>query len=287
MAVATGTAILIGAIVAGGAAVASTAMAPKPPEIPPPPPPAGYISYDEDGNPAGEQVWNAEKNAYEYKPAPLTEAQKAEKARRDELRTKMLSNIDQAPADRIAAYEEYAKNFSTAAHKDTDQRYADIVRSTDESMNARGMTGSRAYADTTARLAGEKMAEDTDIATRAQLAKEDLANTDRNYYMNVLNNLDAGRNSDTLNALNKANTAYQGAQGGTASLMGGWAQDSSNRLNKWNTAMAANQAFTQNKTNKASGLAFLYGYGGGGGGGIAKSPLLDSTNRTGGGYRVA
>lgn len=282
------TVIAVAAVAVAGASIYSAATAPKPPEIPPPPPPAGYISYDEDGNPAGEQVWNAEKNAYEYKPAPLTEAQKAEKAQRDTLRTKMLSNLDQAPADRIKAYEDYAKNFSDAAHKNTDQRYADIVRSTEESLNARGMTGSRAYADITARLAGEKMAEDTDIATRAKLASEDLANTDRNYYMNVLNNLDAGRNSDTLNALNKANTAYQGAQGGTASLMGGWAQDSSNRLNKWNTEMAANQAFTQNMTNTASGLAFLYGYGGGGK--TAKSPIAPggtSINRAGGGNRFA
>lgn len=254
------TAIIAAAVIAGGSAIVSSAMAPSPPSIPPPPPPASYYSYDESGNPAGEQVWDAEKNAYVYKPAPLTEEQKAEKAKRDELRSKMLTNLDQAPEDRVQAYDEYAKAFSDTMHKDVDQRYKDVVRSTDESMNARGMTGSRAYADTVSNLARDKQATDVDIAQRATLAKEDLAAQDRNYWLTVLNSLDSGARADTALAIEKSGLASNAAAQGTSGIMAAYGADSLNQMRKWEGQMQQNANLTNNLMDTSSGLAFLYGY---------------------------
>ena len=149
-------AIIGGAIIGAVGSVATAAMAPSPPKIPPPPPPASYYSYDNDGNPAGEQVWDAEKNAYIYKPAELTPEQKVEKEQRDSLRSQMLSNLDAPPADRVAAYDQYAKTFASAMHHDVDKRYQETVDSTREYLHRTGRAGSTAEVDTLGRLREEK-----------------------------------------------------------------------------------------------------------------------------------
>lgn len=96
MALATATAMTI----AAGAAVGSLGLAayntfnqPKAPPAMPPPQPASYYSYDEEGNPAGQQVWDASRNAYVYKPRKLTDEELREQAQRRDLRNKHLAKL--------------------------------------------------------------------------------------------------------------------------------------------------------------------------------------------------
>jgi len=254
------TVMAVAAVFSAGVAMYSAANQPKTPNIPPPPPPASYYYYDEEGYPAGEQVWDPEKNAYIYKPPPLTEEQKEEKKKRQEIRKQMLDNISQTPEDRVKAYEEYAKAFSDAMHKDVDQRYQDVVRSTDESMEARGMTGSKAYADTISQLAQDKQAADVDIANKAVLAKEQLAQADKDYWLRTIAELDAGRRTDYLMQLQQQQAAAQAAAQGTAGLLANYNADSMNQFRKWEAQMEKNRYMTNTMLDTASGLAFLYGY---------------------------
>lgn len=351
--------------------------APGAPNIPDAPPPASYYSYDEFGNLATEQVWDAEKNAYitrqdpepkapelpvasdlvspealgiEPKPTfpyfsnpkggnaawqrekerrkaimdPWTakyEQAKADyykthdvdpeknpeyveayakyekdlatweerkgarledKRVRDELRGKMLGNLNQTPEDRIKAYQEYADTFSDVMHRDVDKRYDKVVRSEEERMNARGMTGSRAYVDTLGARREEKLQADVDIANSATLAKETLGQMDRSYWLNTLNSLDSGARADATLSMNKAQVANQGAIQGTAAIMGQYGANSLNAMNKWEAQLSQHQAGVNSITNTATGLAFLYGFGGGGSttGGQTNTSILKPSYRT-------
>ncbi len=254
------TAVAAAAVVTAGVSVYSAATAPGPPDIPAPPPPASYYSYDENGNPAGQQVWDAAQNAYVYKPAPLTDAQKADLAQRQEIRNKMLANINQTPEDRVKAYDEYAKTFSDVMHTDVDKRYTERRDQISENMNSRGLFGSKAYVDSMTQLNQDKNLIDTDIAQKAALAKEQLAQQDQDSYLRTLAQLDAGTKTDALIASQKANTAAQGATAGTAAIMGAANLNSNNILKSWDIESQNNRANTKNYNDSASGLAYLYGY---------------------------
>jgi hypothetical protein len=250
-------AVIGAAIIGAGVAIYTTSNQPR---IPAPPPPASYYSYDDEGNPSGEQVWDASRNAYVYKPAPLTEAQKAEKAQRDELRANLLGNLANTPEDRIAAYEQYAQAFSDQMHTDVDKRYEKLKTSQEEALFAKGMGGSKAYADTMAELNSDKMAMDTDIAQKALLAKEELANVDRNYWLNTLSTLDQSKNADAALALNSQQAGLQSALAGSSTQAAQYQLNSSNKLRAWEAQVASNSELSKNISSTATGLAFLYGY---------------------------
>ena len=234
------------------------------PDIPSAPPPASYYNYDADGNPTGSQVWDPAKNAYVYKSAPLTDAQKADKTQRDALRSTLISNMSKTPEDRLKAYDDYAASFSDSMHRDVDRRFANLTSSTDESMAARGLLGSKAYVDATNENNKDKLAQDTDIAAKAQLAKQDLANTDRTYDLNTLNALDQNANTTALTALQAQQNAQQGANLGTSATLAQATLDSSNTLKQWDAKMTQYNDLSKNLTNTSTGLAFLYGYNKGG-----------------------
>ena len=223
-------------------------------------PPASYYTYDAEGNLEGSQVWDAEQNAYIYRPAALTGEAKAEKEKVSAMKSTLLSNLDKTPDDRIAAYEEYASAFSAALHKDVDEQYAKTYQGTEENMNARGLFGSRAYVDTIADLNKQKTDADVDIATKATLAKNDLATTDQNYWLNELSLLNNMENADSAEALQTQQTTMQGAQTGSAAVNATNTAQNMNSYQTWLAKQNSNQAMASNLSNTATGLAFLYGY---------------------------
>lgn len=276
---ATATAVAaVAAVVGAGAAVYSAVSAPKPPDIPPPPPPASYYSYDEYGEAAGEQVWDASRNAYVYKPKPLTEEQKQELAVRQEIRNKNLGDLNKTPEEWEKAADEYAKTFSDAMHTDVDKRYDDRKKNIDEEMEARGLFGSRAYIDKQTELDKEKADIDTDIAQKATLAKEDLTQRRRDVTLRTIAEMDAGKKTDAIIASQNAEAARMGAQLGTASLMGAYNIDTNNTLRRWEAEMERNKNMTNKLSDTASGLAFLYGYNKGGSKGVDLSPPKTDTS---------
>jgi hypothetical protein len=250
-------AVAASAVITAGVSIYTAANQPK---MPAAPPPASYYSYDDEGNPSGEQVWDASRNAYVYKPAPLTEKQKAENAQRETLRAELLDNLSNTPEDRIKAYEAYAIAFSDQMHTDVDKRYEKIKTSTEEALFAKGMGGSKAYADTIAELNSDKMAVDTDIAQKSILAKEELANVDRNYWLNTLNTLDQSENADAAMVLNQQQAGLQTTLGASSAQAAQYQLDSSNNLKAWEQKVAAYGDLSKNLTNTSAGLAFLYGY---------------------------
>lgn len=274
-----GTMVLAGAAVFS--AVAGTGMSlynsfgKSGPDFGAPPAPANYYTYDEDGNLAGSQEWDASRNGYVYRPAPLTPAQKAEKEKRQGLKTQMLSNLDAAPADRVQAYTDYAKAISEGLHKDVDYQFGKLTTAKNEEMTARGLYGSRAYVDTQAELAKQKNESDIEIANRAELGKENLANQDRTFWLNTLSSLDNQANASAMVASNNMRNVQGGSQIATQDLLAGYKNYVEPRFAQWQTEIAQSNANTKNLMDTATGLAFLYGYktGGSGGSSIKPSPL--------------
>jgi hypothetical protein len=286
----------VGAVASAGlgifGAVKGSGGSTKAPEIAPPPPPANYYTYDEDGNPAGSQVWDAGQNAYIYRPAPLTPEQQAIKAKKTALKTEMLSNLSQTPADRVKAYAEYADAISKGLHQDADYQFGKMTTAQNEGMAARGLFGSRAYVDAQAELDRNKTLSDTDIANKAELGKENLANQDRQFWLSTLGSLDQDSNAQAVIAQGNMRNLQGGAQAATADLLGAYNDYNVPRMQQWQMNMAANNDMSKNMIDTASGLAFLYGYNnrtgggsGGSGGGVSVpsspdlSPNLNNTYR--------
>jgi hypothetical protein len=230
------------------------------------PPPASYYTYDENGMLAGSQVWNAKKNAYEYHAAQLTPEQATEKAARQKLRTEMLGNLDMSSEELMAKYSDYANKLVETDYKKT-------VSGAEEQMNARGLTGSRAYADRLAEI--DKLKTDTVLNTETGLMQ-----ADRSQWLNVLGTLDAGESAATGRALEAERTAEAGAAGASSYLM----QDFQNRQAAAFANVNAQNQFGTNLMNTATGLMYLYGYKSGGLGGNAPTPPTISGGGGSGNY---
>ena len=276
------TAAVVGAVatVAGVGMSAYNTFGSSKPSIGAPPPPANYYTYDEDGNLAGSQVWDASQNAYIYRPAELTPEQKAEKAKRQELRTQMLSNLGATPEDRVKAYNDYAGAISKSLHRDVDFQYNKMVTSQNEGMAARGLLGSRAYVDAQAELNRQKTLADTDIANRAELGKENLSQQDRSYWLNILSALDSQQNASAAVAANNARTIQSGGEAASPDLLGGYNAYNGPQMRQWQTQQALKSRFSESDMNNtATGLAFLYGFNKGTGTSL-NSPSVSSPNLT-------
>jgi hypothetical protein len=192
---------------------------------------------------------------------------------RKELRLQMLGNLSETPEDRIAAYDNYAKAFSEQMHRDVDPQYEKYVRATNESMAARGLTGSRASVDLAAETQKNKTFADTDIAEKATLAKEGLAQADKNQWLGILNSLDAGGRADAALASQNAYTANNIANSANAQLLARYAA----AQNAYGFDVAKNSALTNAGFNAAGGLGMAYLYGKNGGsipGYTSKMPSL-------------
>ena len=189
---------------------------------------------------------------------------KKEKALRQEIRMKILGELDQTPEDRLAAYGEYAKTLSDAMHTDVDKRFEETKRASEESMSQRGMTGSRASVDIEAELVGEKEKADVDIAQRATLAKSTLEQADRDFNLRTLANLDAGQSSENTLAYQKQRdiglTGLQATGAANASLASSYGTDVGSRFEKYKYDLYANQAAADRYMDTSRGLAYLYGY---------------------------
>jgi len=299
-----GYVIAAAAIIGVGTSIYSVVTAPDAPQTQTPPPPPNSTVYGDDGEILSRQVFDSEKNEWitygpnsepqkpkEIKPGEAGydqyqtdladynvkhdkwEADKAQRAADKEklagIRTQALDNLNQTPADRLAAYDEYAQKFADSAHRTADPAFDKALRGEEERANATGMMGSRAYVDTKAELADVKAQQDTDISTQAALAKEQLAANDRNYWANLLSQIDAGARADAITSAQVGKTSSDIASQNYAGTMGYYGALNNNRLTEWEAKRQKNAAISQVGSSTANGLLYLYGgmKGGGGAGG--------------------
>lgn len=221
-----------------------------------PPPPPGYVSYDEEGNLAGSMVWQGDK--YVYRAGQLSADDKQYYNKINKLRMDVLGNLDKTPADREKAYAEYRNRISDYLQRDVDLKYREDVRGQEETMAARGMFGSRAYADTMGLMSREKRRQDLDVADKAYFGGETLAQQDFANWMSQLGFYeDANRFRKNYGLAREQNT-MAGVGLGQGASRDYWNQDMQSELlqgqqqEQWNKMLL----------DTSGGLAYLYGLGG-------------------------
>jgi len=253
-----------GALISAGTSLYSAFNTPDSPNLQQYAPPANYFSYiyDDEGNlvEGASQVWDAGKNAYIYKPAPMTDAEKADLKTRNELKAKYLGYLNQTPEERLAAYETYKTSYAQSLQKPVDESFKKTVATVRENMGARGMTGSRANVDTQSELARQKLATDVDIAARAEVAKEALAAQDKSEWLSTLGYLESAGNSKTAQQLAAAQAAGQQTSSANASNLAATNAYNSGLLSTYQNELNAYLTQTRAVNNVLGGLAYLYGY---------------------------
>jgi lipase chaperone LimK len=226
--------------------------------------PANYFNYvyDDNGNlvEGASQVWDATKNAYIYKPAPMTDAEKADLKTRNELKSKYLGYLNQTPEDRLAAYETYKASYAQSLQKPVDESFKKTVATVRENMGARGMTGSRANVDTQSELTRQKLATDVDIAAKAEVAKEALAAQDKSEWLGTLGYLESAGSSKTAQQLAAAQAAGQQTSSANAANMARINATNAGLLSTYQNDLYKYQTQTSAVNNVLGGLAYLYGY---------------------------
>lgn len=247
------------ALISAGVGVAS-ALSAKGVSAPMPSAPAGATITNLDGTETV-QEWDAASNSYRTYTRWVDEDKKAayekEEAAKTALRARLMEELEKNPAEWTEYANEYRDTYARAAHDVYDPYWSEQKQGLKESLAARGMTGSKADVDLTAKLTEQEAEQNRKIADDAVLQSEGLLQNYRNHNLNLLSALDAGAKSDELIATQRANNASQIASVANSYNTG---------LNtyRYQTALAdysANQAKTDTLNNTASGLAFLYGYG--------------------------
>ena len=253
-------AVTSAAVGVGSALIGASRSAPS---IPSPPAPASYYSYSDDGR-VTEQVWDASRNAYvtrtkwesEEKKKEYEELQKKYKALREEA----LARIDQPTAERLEEIRKYGDTVAGSMQKYVDEAYEKTRTGTLEHLEKSGLTGSKAYVDALAKLQEEKLRADADVAEKATLAKESLLKSDRDYWLNVLGQIDAGARADTLAALQQYQMAQRATEAANANLLSTYGLLTNAQLQNWAARQQQLQNLSTTGMNTATGLAFLYGF---------------------------
>ena len=264
MAYATSTylAISAGIMAAGSVGTSIYTMSNQPKmSSTPPPNPSGYISYDDEGNVAGEQYFDENRNRWVYKKAALTPEQEQAKTTLAQIRQKALDALNKTPEEWNIAKNEYVAAYKSSAQRTVDEQYEKSGAALDESLEAKGMTGSKAYADMKSQMSKDKLTADTSIAENAEMAGEQLMSNKKQETLNVLNAVDASKNADYAKALQDEALANNASGSLTAARYGAYNAEQNNALQKWGIETAMNQNLTKTMSDTSRGLAFLYGYG--------------------------
>lgn len=240
---------------------------PKVQAAPVQPPPPSYISYsyDEEGNAVvdQQQIYNAASNTYSFTPRQLTEQEKTERKEVSSMRAQALSNFKDiaslTPEQQDAKYADYINTYQDVAMREFEPMYEKTARAVDEQASARGMMGSRAYADTLSELNKSRLEQNKAIAQDATLLGRNLYREDVDRAANLYSGLKGMTRSDDAWALQK-----QSAQAGMYSAAEAAQQARHNAaLSAWATQ---NEIASRNAAQKGSmlgsigmGLGYLAG----------------------------
>lgn len=237
-----------------------------------PPPPPGYVSYDDEGNLAGSMVWEGDK--YVYRAGQLSQADRQYYDKINKLRMDVLGNLDKTPADREKAYAEYRQRVGDFLQRDVDLKYREDVRGQEETMAARGMFGSRAYADTMGLMSREKRRQDLDVSDKAFFGGEALAQQDFANWMQQLGFSEDANRFRKNYGLAREQNALAGVGRSQTGSQASWNQGMQGEL----LQDQQQQQFNDTLLDTSGGLAYLYGLGGkktSSGGGQSPGVTLD------------
>lgn len=121
----------------------------------------------------GSARWTPE--GYQYTAQPADAQRTYERERSRELTAESYRQLMQPDAQR---YQQFQQAMQGQLQGRADEQFQKQQRGINESLSARGMMGSRAYADIQSQAMKNKMRGDIDISQRSTLAAQDLAARD-------------------------------------------------------------------------------------------------------------
>ena len=181
--------------------------------------------------------------------------------------------IDEANYESVAnpKYSAYANAFTNRMQTKADEDYGKLVRSTDETMFARGIGGSRAYVDLAAEREKDKQTLNQDINAQGILAGEQLSQWDKDFAARMVQGVDTGERADFLLGLQAQNQGASVASNTNALRSADQAYNYNAIVNKWAARIGTMKENSANMMDTSLGLMYLYGLknkkGGDGGGG--------------------
>ena len=232
----------------------------------------GNKTFDEAGYNAAKSKYDIDLNTYNTETLPQWEKDNVEwetkkkeydddKALTNKILKEKKTNLAMTWDERIAHYNDAADSFVKQQHDIVDPQFAKESQQVSETMNARGMTGSRADVDTKLGIDEAQKKSDTEIANNATMYKYSLANQELSNDLNVYNSVKSGQGADAALALQKQGAGIQGAVLGSQTQIAGAAAANNSAYQSWLSNYMTNQSRSQALMNTSSGLAYLYGYG--------------------------
>jgi len=245
---------LIGALASGAVSyLLSQATQPK---IPSPPQPAGYEG------PEGRQVWNPEKNQYEWIPSEESLRKKQEEEARNAKIRELEEKLNVTEPERVAEWDKAANAYVERMMAPLSEQYEKARRNLMEDFNRRGLGNSKAMVDALAQLEKSWMETKADVQNRAIAIREDLAQRDLENKLNVIQSLRQGSSLSEAERIRQQGIAAQQSAAASAINEANWRNHMNSTLAQWASGMQAFQGGLQAGSN----LALLYGLTSGGGG---------------------
>lgn len=215
--------------------------APDPPDIPPPPKFSDTYTYDADGRLTGSITRDANGNTI-YKAGPLTSEEQINKLAISQKKNALLQRLYQTPEEYTKAAQAEADAWAKNASAALQPAYEKNVNALGNTMNTRGLLGSKAYADTLKDINKSKIEADTSIANTATSMRQGLLTNklaqDFNLY-NIYNQAGNQYDAKSVQAMgaagnlsNMSNNFNQNAYGQQVNAL----------MNQYNAEMAQYQA---------------------------------------------
>lgn len=215
--------------------------APDPPDLPAAPKWSDTYTYDADGRLTGSITRDANGNTI-YKPGALSTSEQINKKAIEQKKTALLQRLYQTPEEYTKAAQTEADAWAKNAQDQLDPTYERNVNAMGNTMNTRGLLGSKAYADTLSQMNKDKLAADTSIANTATSMRQGLlANKqaqDFNLY-NIYNQAGEQYDAKSMQALNAAGSLSAASNNFNQNA---YNSEVSSKMQQYNAEMAQWQA---------------------------------------------
>jgi hypothetical protein len=203
------------------------------PSLPAAPTPANTVIYDNSGNVAGQYTYDSANNTYSYKPAQLTAAQQDQQNKNTAYGNQLLSQIASTPQEYVNQANTEAQNYAASVQSGVNTQYKADVQGQNENMAARGMAGSKAYADAIANMGAQKLKADAQIQENATSLGTSLLNNMKQNDINAYNTLLSSQNADVAKQAQVSGLALNSANDINSTLSNNSAQNANNILTQY------------------------------------------------------
>lgn len=231
-------------------------MSSSEPDIPPMPEQLGTEVYDSSGKLA--YSITKEDGKMVYRPNVTSAADKAEETGLKALQSQTLQRISQTPEEYTKSAQEEADAYAASVMSGVNKQAELGQKGISESMAARGMSGSRAAADTAATLEGKRLETASQVGQHATAMRDDLINKRIAQDVGLYNLYKSSSDANWAKMMGLAQYAGGQTSAQRSLDLSAWNTASQNAMNKWQ-AEYANDPWNKYISPTLTSAAFIIG----------------------------